>query len=239
MFSTVYVQEKPTFHHQQDHEKSVIKDSNAFFICNATTSHDATLQWTVFDGDRAIQDMSDVIQKPVTLDDNTLTDLCSTIQQRFSSTLSQMDTPRDSDGATLLLQQSALVLCNAQYSHTGTYICKASDFDSDHHLVDVVVITSNEEPTSEDSDVLIIVPVVVTSALLIPCALLFICIVWKCRLRLQKSGAQPMSPIASFPFTNPFVLTAISQRNLVTMEFPRERLILLEVIGKPSEYYDP
>ena len=184
MFSTVYVQEKPTFHHQQDHEKSVIKDSNAFFICNATTSHDATLQWTVFDGDSAIQDMSDVIQKPVTLDDNTLTDLCSTIQQRFSFTLSQMDTPRDSDGATLLLQQSALVLCNAQYSHTGTYICMASGSTLPSQALKVEVVedsTEEELPAITATEIIAIFISLTALIIFISAGMLpiIICVIWR------------------------------------------------------------
>ncbi len=234
---TAYAKVAPVF--DDDHSKHELvqaEHSNAIFICHANTSYNAYLQWTHLAEDVfaiPIIDNVTVVDPLMITDSSTSLDgFCSSRSgQRMSVTLEQTPVPRVPDRATVLRQQSALIFCGIRREHAGTYICTASDHPDQLDGTSVDVRIATDSASSNDDIAVIAGSAVISGVVLLLAA--GICLLCGYKYK-NKSHVQRMVPMDPCTVTNPTFFEMLASASILSedaLEFPRDRLRLIEVVG--------
>lgn len=210
----------PVFDGNTSYSMTVPEGGNAYFICTANTSYNASLQWR-FHTEGDLPSVLPTTHSADLLVSANMDAFCSgRMGQRLSVTLEQTAVPRASDRATILQQRSALVFCGFNLTYTGTYVCVASGLSG----TTVNVRASSGSEGVDEALIAALVTVGVVFLLVVGVCLLCVC---RCMYK-SKSRVQRMVPMESIPVTNPVFFEVIEED---PMEFPREQLRLIEVVG--------
>lgn len=235
-FVAEYLSFPPVFHNPGRPETIMLNESsNARFLCNASTSRNASLEWRwLRNGATLPIPISNCSSSSITsgAPPSGTCEQCSPASM-FSIPVGHTEIRHYTadNEATIVLQQLELILCDVQANISGAYFCTASDSSRESPPLKISV---DGVPTSDNSNIITIaiaVPlIVVLTVVLATLILAFGC--W--RYRSFKSEALPMSPIQSFPlhsFTNPALLLQMASIE-DPLEFPRDRLTFVRVVGE-------
>ena len=202
---------------------------NAYYICDATTSHGALLFWEVLFtkevGDTKFEPPEESIGA---LNETILHDLCQERSaDRFAVSLGQRESTEEGTGLVVWVQQTALVVCDALTNFSAIYACKVSDSDHRSSCLDLDVTDMESGPQGGTVSTLIVVLAVLFSLFALAAIVGIACVLFKIHSRKEYNLVYQDTQLEA---TNPFF------ENLT--EFPRDRLELMEVIGGWLKVHD-
>lgn len=209
LFSVVaYATVVPDYHRpaQSETRPQLGTSEDAYYICNATISCGAHLFWEVINTQEN-GDQNTVYEpgEPIgTLNETALRRLCrESSADRFAVSLGRRELADEHTGVIVCLQQTALVVCDAQTNFSVTYACRASDADPSQRSRPLNLVVADVESGLQDSTVstLIIVSAVLFSLFALASIVGITCVVVKIRSRKEFGSIYQETPPEA---TNPF-----------------------------------
>lgn len=213
--ATAYKKVGPFF----DHEHYIHHPQHYVYLCNASISGDAHLEWRT--GNKTINNSSERDLSPAGLDrfcqDRTANEPISILLNSSNLT--------DTDGSMYLRDELALVICNGRQSRAAArYTCYSSDSSAEGPIFLVPAAV-------EDNQIVAItVPIAFFIVLLLIVLVLLLLFVYPyyCRLKVEPRRMFPIEPLSPGPVSP---RGANSEENS-HFEFPRENLVFVKVLGK-------
>ena len=245
---------------------TISSGEKGYVVCSATTTADLNdaLHWEFLNSPKsvlaidsvAVADISEPIPSNISISDEVLDDLCSKYAGMLGAeyvafSINYMNEtlllPRANDRALVQRHFLVLVVCDAGSEQTGTYSCVAPMNDvSDREERNMDLVVEGRRKSSGFSINPGGIAGVVLSALVI-IAIMILLLMWGIRryrlLKYEAMQMRPMSiPLAATQLTNAInhafsSFSPIGSPMYDKFEFPRENLMLLEVIGEVSTPY--
>ena len=206
---------------------------DAVLLCNAMTAGNSSyiLGWALESRDNLLPSI-DHTAAMGNFNEESVKELCSGQSGVFQLLLPKFgpDLEVDRDGAIFLLHLAALLVCNAESSFSGSYVCFVNSTKTIDNSIKVKVAGEFRLPT-------VAVVLLVVICLVITClaAVVFVmCGAWRCRSlkrpppQMVPCQHQSISPQHRVSATNQFFF----EDGCFEQEFSRDKLQLLSVLGK-------